>query len=310
MLDKKIGLLIEIFGDYRQQGEEYLFSCPECNFHKKKLSFNINKDCFKCWYCDWRSNSIYWAISKYGTRRQKIIWRDLAGIIDHSEEENQNFLEENLTKSLPVDLPKEFRTLSTKKISVLSLPARKYLLNRGITEYDIAYWKIGFCPEGKYSDRIIIPSFNGNGDVNYFVARNYKNQFVPYKNPPAPHNFIFNELYLDWEKDVVLCEGVFDAIVAGNAIPLLGSTLREDSYILRQLVFNNATVYLALDPDAEFKEEKIKHLLLKYGLSVYKISVKPYKDVGEMTKIEFQKRKNQAEEITNDSIFEKMLVNL
>ena len=310
MFDKKIELLEEIFGDHKQQGDEYLFFCPECEFHKKKLSFNIHKDCYKCWYCDWRGNSIYWAIRRCGTHKQKSTWRRLAGIIDHSEEENLNFLEEKIEEALPIDLPKEFRTLSTKKVSVLSLPARKYLSGRRISEYDIAYWKMGYCPEGKYADRIIIPSFDLDGNVNYFVARNYKSNFLPYKNPASPHNFIFNELYIDWEQDVVMCEGVFDAVVAGNAIPLLGSTLREDSYVLRQLVFNQATVYLALDPDAEYKEFKIKKLLLQYGLKVFKINVKPFKDVGEMTKEEFEKRKREAEEITNDTIFERMLVNI
>ena len=35
---------------------------------------------------------------------------------------------------------------------------------------------------------------------------------------------MFNELFIDWNSDLVLVEGVFDALVAGNAVPILGST--------------------------------------------------------------------------------------
>jgi hypothetical protein len=44
--------------------------------------------------------------------------------------------------------------------------------------------------------------------------------------------------------------------------------------------------------------------LLLYGIEVYKIDVSGYKDVGEMSKEEFQKRKLEAKPITNDTFVE------
>lgn len=310
MIEKKISILTDILGGYIFSRNEILFYCPFCKHHKRKLSVNIEKNVWKCWICDVKGVDIYALIKKLGSLSQKAEWRTLSGIIDQSSEENLNFLDGNQSKLEPVKLPEEFRTLSSKKENILSVSAKKYLLNRGLTEYDIVYWKIGYCADGTYKDRIIIPSFDLNGDINYFVARNYKNNFLPYKNPSAPHDFIFNELYLDWEKDIVLCEGVFDAIVASNAIPLLGSTFREDSYTLKQLVVNNAKVYLALDPDAKDKEDKIKKILLAYGLEVYKINVSPFKDIGEMSKEIFLERKLCAKRVTNDSIIEEMLMSM
>ena len=77
-------------------------------------------------------------------------------------------------------------------------------------------------------------------------------------NPSLSRDIIFNELYIDWDLDVVLVEGVFDAIKTGpNAIPLLGSTLREDSKLLQAIVKNDAAIFLALDPDAEKKSTKL-----------------------------------------------------
>ena len=54
------------------------------------------------------------------------------------------------------------------------------------------------------------------GYVNYYVARPYDSSWPRYKNPPASRNIAFNELYIDWNKDLVIVEGTFDAIVAGN----------------------------------------------------------------------------------------------
>ena len=50
-------------------------------------------------------------------------------------------------------------------------------------------------------------------------------------------NIIFNELYVDWDSDLVITEGIFDAIKAGpNSIPLLGSTVRENSKLFQKII--------------------------------------------------------------------------
>ena len=82
--------------------------------------------------------------------------------------------------------------------------------------------------------------------------------YSKYLNPPASKNIVFNHLYVDWDSDVVLVEGVFDAIRAGtNAIPILGSSLNEDSVLFQEIIKNDATIYVALDPDAEKKVFKV-----------------------------------------------------
>ena len=106
---------------------------------------------------------------------------------------------------------------------------------------------------------------------------------------------IFNHLYVDFDEDIVLVEGVFDSFVAGyNSVPLLGSTLRENHTLFKEIVKNDSPVYIALDPDASKKELLIISLLLKYDIEVYKIDVAPYGDVGEMSKAVFKERKREA----------------
>lgn len=200
-----------------------------------------------------------------------------------------------------VDLPQEFVSLANNNLSITTSPARKYLLDRGITKKDIVRWKIGCCMEGDYQGRIVVPSFNHDGEVNYFIARSYGKEYPKYKNPPASRDIVFNHLYIDWDEDLVLVEGVFDAIVAGpNSIPLLGSTFRDSSKLFQQIVKNDTPVFLALDPDAKKKETRILKKLLEYGVEVYKVDVSGYEDVGSMTPEEFQRRKEIASFISND----------
>jgi hypothetical protein len=118
---------------------------------------------------------------------------------------------------------------------------------------------------------------------------------------------VFNELFINWNKDLILVEGVFDALVAGNAVPILGSTLRRGSDLLRQIVRNDTPIYIALDPDAADKERRIIKMLLEYDIELYKIDVSGYEDVGAMTKEVFEERKNNATFIDGDNY---LLVNL
>jgi hypothetical protein len=127
-------------------------------------------------------------------------------------------------------------------------------------------------------------------------------------NPEASKDICFNELYLDWDKDVTLVEGVFDAVKCDNAIPLLGSTLSPDSLLFKKIVFNDPTIYIALDPDAEKKARRVIDKFIEYDMEIYKIDVSGYADVGEMTKDEFLRRKESATLINDDWLLESQLL--
>ena len=116
---------------------------------------------------------------------------------------------------------------------------------------------------------------------------------------------------IDWDEPIVLVEGVFDAIAAGeNAIPILGSTLREQSRLFQAIAIHDTPVYMALDHDAEKKAEWIIKSLLKYDLEVFKIPIDEA-DVGEMGGEEFKQRLLSARQIKNEMyFFEQMLENI
>lgn len=287
MLEKKLKILIEILGTPRRSSEEYLFHCPFCKHHKPKFSVNLSKGA-KCWVCNWATPRLYRVIKKLGTRQQRSDWQELDGDIDIGDFSANLFASKPEQPETTTTLPKEFVSLANKSLPRSAIFPLKYLKKRGITKEDILYWKIGYCPQGDYIGRIIIPSFNMDGKINFFVARTYTNQWPKYKNPPTHRDIVFNEMWIEWNKPIILVEGAFDAIKSGaNSIPLLGSSLREDSKLFQAIVQNSPPVYLALDSDARDKAAYIARRLMEYGVELYKIDLKEYNDVGEMTKEEF-----------------------
>ena len=281
-----------------------MFYCPFCDHHKPKLSVNVEKNVFKCWVCDTRGRDNYYLIKRFGNFNQQQEWLKLTNQTDINDFEIMfsGSMQKDIVEQV-IDLPDEYKSLVNNN-SLSYTPALNYLKKRGLEKEDILKWRIGYCASGEYAGRVIIPSFNENGNVNYFVARSCQDKFPRYKNPPVSRNITFNELSIDWEGDVIIVEGVFDAMKAGNAIPLLGSTLREDSVLFQKLVEHSPTVYIALDADAEKKASSLIQKLLSYGVEIFKIILPKDKDVGDMTKEEFETRKSNSHNVNNLNIIE------
>ena len=303
MQTEKLQILKDTFGDYRKERNEYLFYCPKCDHHKPKLSVNLEKNCFKCWVCDYTGRKVSRLVRSYGSFSEYKKWQQFEEHIEISEFDLLfNTFAKEETKAL--QLPEEFISLVNKNLPLSSLPVQQYLSRRKVTKADIRRFKIGYCGRGDYEGYLIVPSFNMEGEINFFVARNYSNHWRTYMNPKVPRNsMIFNELFLDFYKEIVVVEGVFDALNAGNnSVPLLGSTLSEKSKLMRKIVLHDTPVYIALDHDAEKKSIYMIKKLLEYGIETYKVNTSGFKDVGEMSKEEFKQRKENATLMNSENI--------
>ena len=222
------------------------------------------------------------------------------------EERNEN--DENVI----VHLPNYFYPLCYKKRSIYYNKALEYLYSRNVTQLDILRQKIGYCEEGDFRNRIIFPSFDCDGKLNYFIGRSYfDNVKVKYKNANIKKSkIVFNELYINFSKPVVLCEGVFDCFTCGeNSIPLLGSTINE-ALIEKLVSFKCPCVYVSIDPDTYHFEDsknskilKISNKLKRYKIETRFVDIRPFKDPGEMTKKDFEEKKSKAVDIDDDFIF-------
>jgi|TARA_Y100000289_G_C3929071_1_gene155298 DNA primase len=295
-LSEKLQILKDAFGRCWNTGTETLFKCPKCNHDKLKMSINVDKNAFKCWVCNFSGNKISYLISKYAPEHY-VQWTGVAEELDLSQYE---FIFQETPEDIEqvVELPREFKTLTGQK-SGDKTRALEYLYSRDISDLDILKWKIGYCDFGEYQGRIIIPSFNKSGKLNYFVARSFVDDWMKYKNPKASKNIVFNDLSINWDDDIVIVEGAFDAVRHDNCIPVLGSTLRENHKLFEKICRNKTQVYLALDEDAKVKELGIAKKFREYGVASKSIPVKPYADLAEMPRDEFLSRKQNADFITD-----------
>ena len=301
MIEKR-KILTDILGSYKKfaNGELY-FMCPFCGHHKKKLAIRLSHG-FHWWVCDVRGKNIYRIVRKFGSYAHRQKWLELDGKLNLSDFDT--LFEELVAEEQKIELPEDFVSLCNRRLPLSSQRPIEYLESRGLTKRDIFRWKAGFSKQGRYGGRIIIPSFNNAGDINYFIARSYVGHNKRYLNPPCGRDIVFNELFIDWDEPVVLVEGVFDAIVAGdNAIPILGSTLRETSKLFQALVRHDTPVFLGLDPDADKKTRQMIKSMLQYDLEVYIIPVDEGCDIGDMTRGEFLERKANASLADYDELF-------
>ena len=222
------------------------------------------------------------------------MWADISGRVDMSQDITALFDPPAILPPPEIGLPDSFVSLYKNKSAMVIRP-RRYLFGRGLSEEDFALYKIGYCTSGKYRDRVIVPSFDRAGRLNYFVARALGSVTPKYFNPPTPANLVFNECMIDWDEPIILVEGVFDAIKAGqNAIPLLGSYLRSNGVLFMALVMGHKITYLALDANMERSEMKLAGVLSRAGQETYIVDTTAVEDVGAMTRSQFDLAKKEA----------------
>jgi DNA primase len=254
-------ILHEILGDsklhYESKGQ-ISYNCVECDEGRNKGNLEVNyfEHVWKCWSCSDENGThgtLGKLIDRYGTKKQKKVYNLLRPEEHKPKEKQKNKLR----------LPEGFTLF---KDSSLVYPVRRqaynYLKNRGISDDIIEKYNIGFCDSGSFSGRIIIPSYNSKDELNYFIARSWvPNSRAKYKNPEASKDeIIFFESTINWNEDIHLCEGAFDAIFLPNSIAMLGKHMSE---LLLNTLYEkaNGNIIICLDSDAFQDAIKLYHNL-------------------------------------------------
>jgi len=283
-------------------GTNYSYNCPFCNHYKPKLEINFqeNEEGINHWHC--------WVCNKKGKKLVSLF--KAVSAPDHKIQELKNYVkvsyqEEHGVKTEALALPKEYKTLhdaSTSEVTVRQ--ALRYLRERGITPTDIKRYSLGYCESGRYKDMIIIPSYDENGVLNYFVGRNFGPGDIKYKNPQASKNIIGFDLLINWDSPIVLCEGTFDAMaIKRNAIPLLGKTLPEK--LMKKIVSSSVKqIFIALDNDALKQAIQYCETLLNHGKEVFLVDLNE-KDPSELGFANFAKLLHTSTPLTFRTLMEK-----
>jgi DNA primase len=297
LFGEKLSIVKQSLGSYYESNDEMLFHCPRCNHHKRKLSVNVERSVFKCWICDFKGTDLLPLIRD---RELRTRWKSLTQQVDMTRFDDL-FSEETSAEPVQIlELPKHFSTLTTPNLSKIGQKAKKYLLSRGVTQEQMLLYKMGFCFHGLYGNRVIIPSYDNQGVLNYYIARSFDKNPYKYKNPSCSRDIIFNDVFIDWDRPVVLVEGFFDSLKYNNSIPILGSTLNPVSNLFNKIVSSSKTVYVCLDKDAKQKELKIIKNLLDFGVKVYKIEIYEYCDLAEVPDSLLKEYKNRASIMTRE----------
>lgn len=272
--------------------------CPICHVKtgstKSKLAIKADNFWTKCWVCGYKRLSIYYLIRQYHPEQLRIFVENFCnGIIPNNFDDEEIFKENSR-----IELPSGFTFLAEQfdnPKNIIAVETKKYLLSRGATIRDFWYFKYGVTLLDKdFKWKVIIPSFDSNGDLNYYTSRTIQKFFKGYKYRDAitsKENIIFNELNINWSKELTIVEGPFDLLKCNdNATCLLGSSLEKNYKLFQEIIKHETPVLLALDNDAKKKQFKIAKMLVEYDIPVRLYSVpKHFNDVGEMKKNEFQK---------------------
>jgi DNA primase len=178
----------------------------------------------------------------YATKQQKKIYN----LIKPEELQQQD------KKRVRLRFPEGFTTFQDSNPRFIPhIEAYKYLQSRGITDEMIDRYKIGYTVSGEFAYRVIIPSYDKEGILNYFVGRAWVHKKMKYKNPASvpKDEIIFNEQLLDWDKDIYLVEGAFDSFFLPNPLVMLGKKM---SKLIFETLYNkaNGNIIVCVDGDA------------------------------------------------------------
>jgi hypothetical protein len=248
--------------------------CPFCHSPRKKMEIQTitndkGENPWHCWVCNKSGKKLTTLFKALNVSREKI--SELYKVLNLQPKYNANQIDSAFRSTTAIDLPKEYIPLVSISDSIEYKNAIHYLrAKRKITLSEIVKYNIGYCETGEYSKKIIIPSYDEFGKLNYFVGRAYYDaESFKHKNPDVSKNCVGFELFINWSLPIVLVEGAFDAIaVRRNAIPLFGKTISED---LRKKIIEHkvSKLYICLDKDAQKQALEHAEYFMNNGVQVY-----------------------------------------
>lgn len=287
MLHKIYDILVSLFGEskqgyYDKSVTQYQFNSPWAteerggipdNKYNLEVSLSLGK--YHEWTTDFAGN-ISKLIKYWGGKELLEEYYSIVKELKESKFFQLNLFQDDGSNGYTSDyirLPETFTKIDLNTCRDKRLV--EYLKKRHIEQDLIDYYNIGYTtwnePKWSLRNRIIIPSYDINGDLNYWIGRDYVNKKgshkTKYLNCDADKNaIVLHEDKIRWDADIVLVEGVLDCIYYSNTIALMGKFLKNTGELFYQLYEkSNARIIICLDSDTTIEETKRIYKVLNVG---------------------------------------------
>ena len=252
-------------GEIKQSYSGLKVNCPICeksgsSIEKYNLEVSHSKNSFHCWACHYKG-SLWTLIKERGYKEYLDLFK--------SDTNKENTTLEVKTFELPQYI---INALNNKDVC-------SYLVKRGLELSKIKERGIKYCYAGDMKEGIIFPSYNLEGELTSYVIHYYKRE--KYSIRKKDNHIGFYDSFVDKRSPIILVEGIYDALVVPNAIPMLGTTISD---ILLSFLTNTDVIYI---PDSDVKQRKvIKSMIIRLNSVCKSISyvklLSLYKDVNDI----------------------------
>lgn len=263
----------------------HIGKCPLCNDYKIRAGFiadgpNITYNCWNCSttvkYIDnpegiisyrFRSVLLGLGVSSDEIREftaSKFYKSDDASVITLQQVLKAATPELNL-HTPTIEMPETWIQLGKSNVNEeQQIRAIEYLISRNVDPASRPFFIDVTVP--KLKNHVIIPYYR-NRNLIFWQARNMnefsKERYQNYHGNRQAVIFGYDELYRNYDLPLLVCEGIFDALMY-DGISLLGSSLNE--YKQKILAATTRKLFFILDKDSNGKKLGEKALSLGYNI--------------------------------------------
>jgi DNA primase len=322
---------------HAKNGREFLSCCPFHDDLTPSFSMNEKTGVFNCFVCGGGDFiEFIKKIENLKSTGQAIEFiKSKVGIIDNFDVFS---IIENSMQNITIQNNVNIENIEDKVIEFKlpeCFPAEQFydIVKKRVSLENIKKWNMKYCKDDKkFHDRLIIPVYENNKLVTFAardmsgqsenwskvksilktkkLTKQQRKQFIDkylYKKILYPFGTPLGKLFFNWDeaikqKEVIICEGIFDAIriidFGYNALALL--TCHLNSYKAKKILENFETVYVALDNDDKINldgtksnpgQEAAKIIIDQFlsDMQVYNMVLPLGKDPDECSKVEFDK---------------------
>lgn len=293
---QKLGVKPHGTGWYRQG------LCPSCG-KDKKFGMNIQQDRTNCFSCGYHPKPLKLVIELEGLTTYTEAFNFLSAFESAAYLETPTkFLEEKVGK-----LPDGYKLITLGE-SRIGRMARRYMEGRGFDLDELELKGVGYCVEGKYYGRIIIPFYEA-GKMIYFNARQFMEISDDKFKNPGMDEFGIGKSLLMYNSDCLhlyrrthLMESAMNCLTWGDDAFGIGGKIASNYQVTKVLSSPCKEVIILLDPDA-YWEALALGLRISHHRKVKVVKLPNKKDVNDLGRKKTLKFVNDTPWMTYKEIY-------